>query len=221
MTLHVNIKKCLIFILIACSISAVCFYLATCNKKKVLKWLNMYPVGGGYKQIILESKGIKPFKTLEEWENAGKSIKKSENVLLGLYQYEDPTINGSILNALGHVGTEKSIPFLLQIAIDKKRFWGDRNTALNSIAMISDRGFHVKDIVVNELCSVILSDDEEDIRVKTCATFTLSVIGDPNAIPFIEEALKSPNLQEQDKRFLLNDLKYLRNKHLDSNSNLK
>jgi hypothetical protein len=131
------------------------------------------------------------YSSVEEWINAGRNIRGVEQKLIGLYiRNVHPMLIDEIIYALGHLGTEKSVPVLIEILKNKKHNIGTRKLAAGALGAIGNPA------AVEPLCSVVAS-DQEDMSLRYTAIYNLNRIGDPRAIPIIEEFVRNV---AQDKR---------------------
>lgn len=165
------------------------------NKKKVIEWVANVP----HAVTFRDPHWVRPYDTFAQWEKAGQKLKDAEKILLELYGSEEsPYFDFAILEALGCVGSEKSITLLIETIQNKSLDSFDRQQAVWSIGRMAKRDFNMS-VAVEPLCEIV-SNSEETIDIRTNAIRTLSLIGDKKAIPIIEKVLESKEYPEFDKK---------------------
>jgi len=153
------------------------------------------------------------YATYEQWFQAGRKIEGLEAELLGLYREERgrvPTV--VICDALYEFGTAQSIPVLTGIVRDPNEEFDARNQAILVLANIGDKS------AVRPLCEFIVLGLPSDCRVakyefkrlKLAAIGALGVLGDPNALAYVDQAREQLALDEREREYLEESIASLR-----------
>jgi len=140
------------------------------------------------------------YSTHEEWANAGRKIEGIEETLIGFY--ENNTTGRPmwiIIHALGRVGSDNSIPVLIQALEDESQPLNARNIAANLLGGIGNQA------AVDPLCNIVHFTEHKSLKYN--AISALGMIGDPNAIPVIEEVLRSLQFEQSVLEEILEELK--------------
>jgi HEAT repeat protein len=150
-----------------------------------------------------------PYSSEEEWINAGRKIQGIEEILAELCDRNTTELDTyHIICSLSYFATADSVPVLIRIMQNEDRHSSVRNMAAGILGKIGDPS------AVEALCRVASSvqEDGKGSRLAVNAIISLSMIGDPNAIPIIENTLRNPNLDPGHKKTALRLLDELRKK---------
>lgn len=140
------------------------------------------------------------YSTHEEWANAGRKIEGIEEALISFY--ENNTTSRPmwiIILALGLVGSDNSVPVLIQALEDEGQPLNARNMAASLLGGIGNQA------AVDPLCNIVHFTEHKSLKYN--AISALGTIGDPNAIPVIEEVLRSLQFEQSVLEEILRELK--------------
>jgi len=174
---------------------------ANTKREAVVAWLEKKPTLTTLEHLRKPDE----FATYEQWVKAGRKIEGLEVELLALYREEGGRVRTVVIcDALRFFGTPRSIPVLTGIMTDPSAPYNARQEAITAIQDIGDTS------AVGPLCEFIVSDLYADGHLgkelvetlKLSAIGTLGVLGDPNAIPYIEQARHEPPLDQSDQEFV-------------------
>ncbi len=181
--------------------------LASSARENVLAWLTDSPADTGkIDHDDLERSWVR-------WANRGKSIPGVERILQDMYvNYTGDVLLFEVFFGLKYVGTFRSVPYLVQALEDNDLLEDDRNEAALALGHIGDPS------AVPSMCSVFaeLEYDKDRTRLlKLNIVNALVAIGDPCAIPYVEQELKKVDLGAYYRRALEKDLVTLKGRKED------
>jgi len=117
------------------------------------------------------------------WYQSGSKINNSEEILIRFLKERDKRVYlPQVAFALGSIGTEKSMPALIEALSDEDE--------LIRIEAASSLKFFGCEKVVRALCKIVVSDN--DVNVVANACISLGEIGNKSAIEFLRIASKHP-----------------------------
>jgi len=206
---------------------AVGLFTAGCSPEdEVVLWLRKSPrqfyglAADVARHLTEEEHGWRPverYESWERWEREGRRIRGCEEVLLGFLERKPEETGFSrwfIAQALGFVGTEKSVPVLIDIMGDANESEQARSAAVYALGEIATPGA-VRALVelVKELeewpdkAIDELSDEESGMySLKVSALITLASLDDAEARRTVEAELRNPGMPERDRQYLKNHL---------------
>ena len=145
------------------------------------------------------------YSTHEEWANAGRKIEGIEETLICFYGNNTTSRPmWIIILALGLVGSDNSVPVLIQALEDESQPLNARNAAASLLGRIGNQA------AVDPLCNIVRSTEHESLKYN--AISALGRIGDPKARPVVENILKSEQHTQAERDFLLEVLEELKEK---------
>jgi len=166
------------------------------KEEEVAHWLKSWPTSSRFKPNYHTSW----YPSWDEWIKAGRAIEGIEQVLIRFLENDSNGVPPSIIcRALGFVGSADSVPVLKSVMADQKRNVTTRKVAAWALGEIGDPGS------VEFLCFRVSV--ERDPTVKYTAITALRRIGDPNAIPVIEDELRSLGAKQKALEETLKELK--------------
>lgn len=190
--------------------TSFCCCLVSCSespekgkKREVIQWLKRWPPPPSVEPLS----DLDPYDSEEDWINAGRNIEGIEKVLIELCEENTTELDPyHIICSLAYFATAESVPGLIRIVGDEDRHPSVRTIAATTLGRIGDPAG------VQPLCRVVSSieDTARDDTLIVGAIAALSMIGDPNAIPIIEKALRNPHFDpdyKDDALELLDELK--------------
>jgi hypothetical protein len=193
----------LILLLFLCLGFLMCSYIQdSINRKAIKNWLLRFP-----DERLASPPEIVPYKNFKEWNKAALKLKNPEKYLYEFYNDENfPRSNFYILQAFSTVGSEKCIPFLIQVAEDKTSDY--RIDAISSLRSLGYKGFDISS-AGEPLCRIV-SDPNARAILKVNATAALGEIGNKSSIPIIEQALKDLEYDKFYRKCIISDLQRLK-----------
>jgi hypothetical protein len=158
------------------------------KKKEVVRWLKRWPPPSAGVEPLSD---LVPYGSEGEWIYAGRSIEGIEKILVELCDRNTTEIHTyHIICSLSYFATANSVPVLIRIVEDEDRHTSVRKMAAGILAEIGDPA------AVQPLCRVVSSFEgspEDSSILVLNAILALSRIGEANAIPVIEDALRHPH----------------------------
>ena len=201
-------SRCLTILISA----SFCCCLGSCSespekakKREVIRWLKRWPPPPSVEPLS----DLVPYGSEEEWLEAGGKIEGIEKVLIELSEKNTTELDPyHIICSLADFATTYSVPVLIKIVEDKDRHPSVRRIAATTLGRIGDQA------AVQPLCRVVSSMEvgAEGSLLALNAIAGLSMIGDPNAIAVIEEALRNPHFDPDHKKTALRLLDELKQK---------
>lgn len=191
-------------------LSILCCCLIGCkpsNEEQVITWLKRMPQS----PTDAQKWEVVAYSTSQEWLDAGRRIEGIEKILIGLLdhppnEFSDPTEmldKADVVYALGFVGSSNSVPVLIEVLEDKKEFIWARVHAATALGSIGDP------LAEEPLCRIVSCGEESD-TLRINAIGGLWMIGDSNAVPVIENALKNQKFSDSYKKSALKMLEELK-----------
>lgn len=121
------------------------------GESQVVNWLwECPPLEGSWFVYPADTK----YSSHTEWIEAGRNINEVEKKLISLYRRNVyPMLTHEIIYALGHLGTEKSLPLLIEIVKNKEH---DPTTRIEAAVALGEIG---KPAAVQPLCKIVSSPD--------------------------------------------------------------
>lgn len=152
-----------------------------------------------------------PYQSSEEWAKAGSNIKGAEKILIDFYEnYSGIASPSAIFDALSYIGTFRSVPMLISVFEDEDLDDDVRMIVARTLGQIGDpRAVEpiCKLIETIQINSTAMSSKK---RFKLNAIKTLTVIGNPKAIPCIEDVLKQSQFEQSERDYILTWLEELK-----------
>ena len=160
------------------------------REQAVISWLQRIPSENTWKDPRPAELKVM---SVPEWIAEGKSIEGVEETLQKFMRADKEPIakwvyKEQVVTALGAVGTADSVPLILGAL--KHPDLRTRVYAILSLGRLRDKR------AVGPLCNIVRSVDEPN--EKWNALYALGLIGDPEAIPVLEQLLRS-ELSENDR----------------------
>jgi len=153
------------------------------REQKVIRWVQSMPQSPEDAQ----KHGVPYYSSYKQWAAAGRNIGGLEETLIRLIKRDHfrKVERWKIANALGEVGSAKSVPVLIRLLEDKSeagKMHDMREFAIYALGQIGDAR------AVEPLCRIVSAADEVK-RVRAAAIRALRDIGDPRAIPVVERVV--------------------------------
>jgi len=201
---------------------AIGFCVVGCSQEnEVVLWLRKAPrqhtglAADAARHLTEKEHGWRPLERYESWDRwkrEGRQISGCEEVLLGFLKQKPEETGFSrwyIAQALGFVGTEKSVPVLVEILCDANESDQARSATVFALGKIATPE------AVRALAELVerlewpgkafdeLSDEESGMYLlKVDALITLALLDDAKAQQVVEEELKNPDTPEGDRQYL-------------------
>jgi len=129
-----------------------------------------------------------------KWIEAGRNISNIEEKIIRLYKSgTEPWLIPEMAYALGKIGSNKSVPILIDIATDFNLEYAERSEAIVSLGDLRSSA------AVQPLSNIAVSESEEQ-DLRDTAIINLGRIGDVNAIPAVKQYLQGRNIDEIGKK---------------------
>jgi len=153
------------------------------REQKVIRWVQSMPQS----PEDARKHGVPYYSTDEQWAAAGRNTGGLEETLIRLIRRDHfrKVERWKIANALGEVGSAKSVPVLIRLLEDKSEadnLHDVRKYAIHALGELGDARAVVP-------LSRIVSDEGEAEHVRLIAIQALSNIGDRRAIPVVERVV--------------------------------
>jgi HEAT repeat protein len=133
-----------------------------------------------------------PYDSYEEWIDAGRKIEGIEQILIGFAKNNTTKVStGIIFQALGFLGSEDSVPVLINALENEGLDRTKRVYAANALGRIGNP------LAVEPLCKIVST--TEDAFLRNNAILALGMIGDTKAISVLEAVLRKPQLDQFDR----------------------
>ena len=176
------------------------------KEDQVDTWLLRSPNPSNY-----NASGLPSYHTWEEWAEAGRRIEGVEAVLINMLQQKPP--NWVVAEALGYVGSERCVPFLIAALKERDASFAGRAahtlgilgspTAVEPLCVLASKPLPPKAADESSPEAIERSDAW---MVKFNAVGALGLIGDRRASPCLRRILENETLDPLDKDFVLEQL---------------
>jgi hypothetical protein len=177
------------------------------EQDRVFQWLQGEPIQNPrpWMEVIPS-----PY-TFDEWVDRGRKIDHGEDILIDCYNHYTGEIRlASIIFGLQKIGTFRSVPTLLQIVADPDIDENERSLGVSALGSIGDPS------VVGALINIAKAidtqtNDSKELRIfHTDVICALCNIGDPRAIPVVEEYRITIQLSDNMHEFFGKQIDFLK-----------